>query len=551
MKIKHSLRKILENIENTPQTLLGFLGAFTMLIVLRLSIEGALGLFAPSTFQVFFVEFSHTFLFFLFAFILFLPLLSWLTKESILRTVNTLLFGFFIILTPPIIDTLLFGHNGFWSFYEFDGFLGLILRYFTFFGDTPSIGITTGVRLEVLLVTLGSIVLIYTKTRSILRSLLGGILMYSLFFILGTFPSWITLMVQSFSPGFLEVNEISVARLFLTPDNILSQGSLDIRSVLGIKMSLWYALLILLSIAILFWQQRKDHFLALYHNARFPQVFYHGGLVSVGALLATHFEDLSLPSNHFSYLAFFLLILSAVFAWLTSVVANDFYDTHIDTQTNPTRPLITKVIDPSSYRDYGVIFCLTSLFFAALVSSQSLLLVLSYQVCAWIYSAPPFRLKRFPLIATLFAASASMLLLVAGYLSVSETHSLALLPTHLLLYLLVFLTLMLPLKDFKDIPGDAADGVYTIPVILGDVWGKRVLGSLLFIIFVLSPVILNALSLLPLALIIGSIGFWTIQNGTADQKSFFCYHRFSRLLFSLVFIYGLLATLGLYFGIFS
>ena len=522
-----------------------------MLIVLRLSIEGALGSFSPSTFQAFFVEFSHTFLFFLFAFILFLPLLSFLTKESILHTVNTLLFGFFIILTPPIVDTLLFGQNGFWSFYEFDGFFGLILRYFTFFGDTPSIGITTGVRLEVLLVTLGSIVLIYGKTRSLLRSLLGGTLMYSLFFILGTFPSWITLAVQSVSPGFLEVTEISVARLFLTPENILSQRLLDIRSILGIKMSLWYALLILLSIAVLFWKHRSNHFLALYHNARFPQVFYHGGLVSVGALLAIHFEDLSLPTSHFSYLAFLILILSAVFAWLTSVVVNDFYDTQIDTKTNPQRPLITGVIDRPSYRDYGVIFFLTSLLLAALVSAQTLLLVLGYQVCAWVYSAPPFRLKRFPLIATLFAASASMLLLVAGYVSLSGTHSLALLPTHLLLYLLLFLTLMLPLKDFKDIAGDQADGVYTIPVIFGEVWAKRILGSFLFIIFVLSPTILNTLSLFPLALVFGSIGFWTIQNGTADQKSFFCYHHFSHLLFSLVFIYGLAATLGLYFDIFS
>ncbi|MEK9173946.1 MAG: hypothetical protein AAB845_01645, partial [Patescibacteria group bacterium] len=164
MKIRHSIANILESLENTPQTLLSFLGAFTMLIVLRLAIEAGLGLFAAKTFQALFVEFSHTFLFFLFAFSLFLPLLSFLTRESTLRTVNTLLFGFLIILTPPIIDTLLFGQNGFWSFYEFDGLLGLITRYFTFFGDSPSIGITSGVRLEVLLVTLGSIPLIYYKT---------------------------------------------------------------------------------------------------------------------------------------------------------------------------------------------------------------------------------------------------------------------------------------------------------------------------------------------------------------------------------------------------
>jgi 4-hydroxybenzoate polyprenyltransferase len=548
MKIPRSLAKTLKNIENTPQTLLGFVGAFTMLIILRLTVEASLGVFEAKTFQALFVEFSHTFLFFLFAFSLFLPLLSFLTKESTLRTVNTLLFGFLIILTPPIIDTLLFGQNGFWSFYEFDGLFGLIIRYFTFFGDSPNIGITSGVRFEVLLVTLASIPLIYHKTQSLARSLYGGILMYSFFFILGTFPSWITLALESFRGGMLAVNEISVARLFLTPEAILSHQVLDIRSILGVKMSLWYALLTLLSITLLFWRHRRAHFIALYHNARFPQVFYHAGLLCVGALLAFHFEDLNLPPNHFSYLAFAVLICSVVFAWLASVIINDLHDTAIDTKTNPTRPLITTTIDTASYREYGIIFFLTSLLLAAVVNSQALLLIMVYQVCAWVYSVPPFRLKRFPLIAILTAASASILILVTGYLSISEVHSLDLLPLPLILYLLASFTLALPLKDFKDIAGDQADQVYTLPVLLGEVWGKRVLGSLLFLIFVTSPLVLNAPSLFPLALICGSLGFWVIQNGTSDPKSHFNYHSFSRLLFALVFVYGLLATMSLSFG---
>ncbi|MEK9174017.1 MAG: UbiA family prenyltransferase, partial [Patescibacteria group bacterium] len=283
----------------------------------------------------------------------------------------------------------------------------------------------------------------------------------------------------------------------------------------------------------------------------FPQVFYHGGLIFVGALLAFHFEDLSLPTSHFSYLAFGLLTCSAVFAWLASVITNDFYDTAIDAQTNSNRPLITQTVDQGSYRDYGIIFFLTSLLLAALVSSQALLLIFVYQVCAWVYSARPFRLKRFPIIATLLAAFASTLILVSGYLAVSTEHSLALLPHNLLLYFLVSLTLALALKDFKDMPSDKADQVYTIPVLLGEVWGKRFLGSALFLIFVTSPFILNAPSLFFLALFCGSLGFWGIQNGTPDPKSFFCYHYFSRLLFALVFSYGLLATLGFYFGFFS
>jgi 4-hydroxybenzoate polyprenyltransferase len=375
--------------------------------------------------------------------------------------------------------------------------------------------------------------------------------MYSVFFVLGTFPSWITLVLSFFSPGLLSVTDATVAKVFLTPETILARELLDIRSVLNIKMSLWYALLLLATGSLFLFHQRKNHFIALYHNARLPQVFYHGGLISVGALLAIHFENISLPVSHFSYLAFLLLICSAVFAWLASVITNDFFDTQIDQETNPSRPLIKSTIDSTSYREYGIIFFLVSLLLAGIVSSQALLLIFGYQVCAWIYSATPFRLKRFPLVATFLASFASILILVAGYLALSERHSLASLPNHLLLYLLFVFTVCLPIKDFKDIAGDEKDSVYTLPVLFGEIWGKRIIGSLVLLSFSLSPFILNELSLLPLAFLFGSLTFWIIQNGTADPKGVFNYHRFSFFLFLSVFGYGSFALLSLFFGLLS
>lgn len=545
MKILTKLRYALSVIENTPLSLLSFSGAFLGLILLRLTIEGSLGSFTSQTFTFVFFEFSHTFLFFLFAFSLFLPLLAYLNKDTLTHTANLLLFGFLIILTPPIIDTIILGQGHFWSFYEFDGLKGLWTRYWTLFGDSPEIGITYGVRFEVVLMTLLSFALVWIKTQSILRALIGGILIYSLFFILGTFPSWITLLLHL--PGhFLQVTDLSVAELFLTPEPILGRDPNDLRSVLNIKMSLWYALLLLPTVAILFFRHHSRHWLALYHNARFPQVFYHGGLVLLGALLAYHFENLSLPSNHFSYLALFLLTVSAVLAWLASVVVNDLYDIAIDHETNTHRPLLTHSIDKHSYLVYGVLFFCFSLLLAGIVSSQALALVFSYQVCAWLYSAHPFRLKRFPLIATLLASFASLLLLVAGYLSVSEAHNLKALPIILFLYLLGIFALALPIKDFKDRAGDARDGVYTLPVLLGETWAKRVMGTFLFLIFAVSPFVLNRHDLLVPAILFGSAAFWVIQNGSAEKGAFFQYQKFALFFFLLVFFYGALVTLTLF-----
>ncbi len=300
---------------------------------------------------------------------------------------------------------------------------------------------------------------------------------------------------------------------------------------------------------MLFWQERKAHFIALYQNARFPQVFYHGGLLLLGSLLAWHFEETALSLSLFSILTYLLLIQSVVLSWLASVILNDIHDTHIDTITNSNRPLIKNVINQSTYLSYGIIFFFFILLFAGMVSPTALILVFLYQVLAYVYSAPPLRLKRFPLLATALAAFANILILALGYITQSESKSLHTLPTVLILYLLLALTISLSLKDFKDIPSDAKDKVFTLPVILGEDLAKLVLGGLIFVIFALSPLILNQPSFLLLGLIAATLAYIIIQKGTSDKTSFFSYYRFSFLFFSLLFLYGCLLALLLFFKI--
>ena len=93
----------LQDLENTPQSLLSYGGAFLSIIILRLTIEASLGHFSQKSFRFIFFEFTHTFLFFLFALLLFSFLFLFLSKEILLRVRNSLLFGFFIIILPPSI----------------------------------------------------------------------------------------------------------------------------------------------------------------------------------------------------------------------------------------------------------------------------------------------------------------------------------------------------------------------------------------------------------------------------------------------------------------
>jgi hypothetical protein len=154
--MKKTFLRALRAIETTPFSLGLFATTFLALILARLAVEVAMHGFGPSPFSFFYFEFSHTFLFFLCAYLVFVPLIAAAGKIRFVEALPLTLFGFLIILTPPVIDTIIFRGGTFWSFYEFDGLAGLIRRFFTFFGSTPDMGITWGVRVEVALASLAS-----------------------------------------------------------------------------------------------------------------------------------------------------------------------------------------------------------------------------------------------------------------------------------------------------------------------------------------------------------------------------------------------------------
>ncbi len=542
--MKQYLTKAISFIEKNELSYGSFLCAFISLIFLRLLVENTVGGFPTRPFLYFFFEFSHTLLFFLFSFLLFLPLLSSFARSTLKATTNILLFGFLIILTPPLIDWYISGGTGYWSFYEFDGIRGLIGRYFSFFGSTPEIGVTYGVRIEVTLSILLFALYIFLKTKDFFRVLIGSIASYTVFFILGTFPSYITIAFLGFSKGFLAVTEADVAGLFLSPNNIFFRSLIDPVSALNFKASLVYGLLLILTIGLfLFFSQRKM-FLALFHNVRFPQVIYHEGLALLGVISAFFFVHLPFDPSFFDILAILMLIAAVISAWITSVIMNDLSDQNIDAMTNPTRPLPTNTIDLNTYSTIGISFFIASLILAGIISFKILLIILCYQAIAWVYSAPPFRLKRFPLIATLSAACASLLILLSGFFLVAP-EGLHTFPKPLLFFLLIAYTLVLPIKDFKDIQGDRADGVFTLPVLLGESMAKLFIGGATFLLFIGSVFVLRTPKLMLPAFLFGTLTFWLLQKSTIDHP-LFSYRHLAAWLIGIITCYGFISLLILF-----
>jgi 4-hydroxybenzoate polyprenyltransferase len=309
-------------------------------------------------------------------------------------------------------------------------------------------------------------------------------------------------------------------------------------------MSLIYGILLIITIGTFLLMTQRKLFFALLWNVRFPQVIYHGGLALLGVISAFFFAHLPFRPSFFDILAIITLIAAIVSAWIASVIINDSNDQNIDTLTNPDRPLPRNEIDAKLYQTIGISFFLASILLAGIISFQILLLLICYQMIAWVYSVPPFRLKRFPPIASFSAACASILILLSGFLLIAPDQ-LGAFPKPIIFFLLIAYTIALPIKDFKDTLGDRRDGVMTIPVLIGEAKAKLFLGGALFLLFIGSVFVLHAPKLTFAAFFFGTIAFWLVQKSSREQR-LFPYRHLAGWLISLVIIYGVLIIAALF-----
>lgn len=531
------LKKQILSIEEAPTSYALWLTSFGSLILARIMVENWLAGFENQSLSFLFFEFTHTFFFFLLSFLTLWPIIAFFGKTTLTKASNVLLFGFLIILTPPILDVWIANGAHLWSFYKFDSLAGLWHRYLTLFGDRPDIGITYGVRIEVVLTTIGAGLYTFIKTGRMLRSLGASLSVYSILFILGTFPSWLTFIILGPQQGLLSVRDVDIAQLFLSPPTIFMQPTVDFVSSLNVKMSLLYAPINLLLIAGLLWKYFPKKFFALIHNARIPQIIYHGGLFLTGMGLALLFAGATVPLDLFNLVALADLLIAVGFAWLSSVVTNDLFDQNIDELTNPSRPLQKHVFSQSEYKAVGITFFLLSLLLSAMASFKVMLLLLAYQSLAWIYSGQPLRLKRFPVVATFFAAIACVIIMIAGFTLIAPDHSAAKLPLSFIAFFLFAFTVSLPFKDLKDIAGDKKDGVFTVPVIFGERWGKLIIGSGLFITHIVSVIVFHEPRFFFPALLCGSLSFWLVIASRPNEEYLLSYRKIPRYMIGIVAIY--------------
>jgi chlorophyll synthase len=114
-----------------------------------------------------------------------------------------------------------------------------------------------------------------------------------------------------------------------------------------------------------------------------PMWAYGCGVVSSGQPLGSHLPEIGLG-----------ILLAGPLVCATSQAANDWYDRHVDAINEPHRPIPSGRI-PGRWGLYIAIgWTMLSLLVASLLGQAVLIAACVGLVLAWVYSAPPLRLKQ-------------------------------------------------------------------------------------------------------------------------------------------------------------
>lgn len=169
------------------------------------------------------------------------------------------------------------------------------------------------------------------------------------------------------------------------------------------------------------------------------------------------------------------VLLAGPLVCATSQAVNDWFDRHVDAINEPHRPIPSGRI-PGAWGLYiACLWTLLSLFVAAALGPVVMVAASVGLLLAWLYSAPPVRLKRNGWWGnSAVALCYEGLPWVTGAAVIGGSGALDSLTLSMALLYSVGAHGIMTLNDFKSVEGDRATGVGSLPVRLGPPRAARV-----------------------------------------------------------------------------
>jgi 4-hydroxybenzoate polyprenyltransferase len=259
-------------------------------------------------------------------------------------------------------------------------------------------------------------------------------------------------------------------------------------------------------------------------------------MIAIG-IAASFFFNPQSSWNIADGMAIVVMAFTFAYAWLFAVGTNDLADTAIDAVANTERPLVTGDLTKEEIKPANIILLIWSLIGAFILGYWTLFLVACFTAAYYVYSVPPLRLKRAPILATLLISFACLAAVMAGFFFANPIKIISDFPRQLLLIIVIGFTLAANIKDIKDIAGDRADGIMTIPTVFGEKVGVRIVGVLLGFSFLVAPAAFRSTELLLPAIIAAVLGYWAVvARPYREWKIFAVYFLYVAVVVGILFI---------------
>jgi 4-hydroxybenzoate polyprenyltransferase/tetratricopeptide (TPR) repeat protein len=228
-------------------------------------------------------------------------------------------------------------------------------------------------------------------------------------------------------------------------------------------------------------------------------------------------------------------------AFQASVAINDLFDEEGDRISEKERPLVSGTLERRDLVGQAAVFSLAALLFALNVKYQTFLFVVLALIVSFAYSAPPLRLKRFPLVSSLTLGLVSLTACLVGFSVYAEERALSLFPSPLAWVIVLSFGLGFAAKDLKDIDGDRATGVWTLPVLLGPSAGRVAAAVLVFLGYLSAALLLPYPMLKVPAVVLGLASAATVLVWRS--------RRLPDLLLAVCLLFTVLVAFTVLFGI--
>ena len=518
----------ISRIEEQKISVLHYLVAFAAIGAIRFLLDAySTGL--QSTFNL--ENLPHGLLFFGATLLTMAVLLRILTNESSQKILNIMLAGWLIVWIPPIVDLIgSGGKGGVILSYIFDAPAELPHRFLQFFGGSLTYEFTLGLRVEVAAAMLLLALYTWVKTRSWWKTLLAFLGAYVILFFYAALPT----LAATAATWDWSLTREDVLDIVYTPRLFFALDVIDPPRVTGMYLSTFFAVVIPVQLTALFFLDSAKRARAFFANVRgfrflFQLIAFVAAIILGVRLTGTPFT-LGL-AEALILLTSFLILLHA---WIFSVLLNDLTDLPIDTISNKRRPLVTGLFSVREFRELSVLTGALAVVTAYALGFDFATLAVVLLSLSYLYSMRPFRLRRFPFVATFLMAASVFIALLTVFLLFAPGQAYSAFPRPLAGLILLLFTFVFTVKDLKDRKGDEAAGVLTLPVLLGDQRGKIATGLLVVASFLLVPLFLGSWVLFVLSLGFAAIGFLLVYDRRILERWVFALYALFMLLTLLI-----------------